>query len=235
MTQTMKKKELEMLLEKVRPFAEPDPRLEQYPTPAVIAADITYSAYAAGDIEGMKVLDLGCGESEGGEDEVEQLDDADHHVAGSSAGEFPIELADSGKHRFERLARGEAQDGVGRAGDVCGFDVQGEEAAEEGYLSAVEDGERELGGVVHEIDQSQGLAVLVAVSEAGIDEQHVAGLDGGALSVEDMHAGAGGDHRHFDGVVLVEIRDALIARRDFPDGYRQVLRRVALRIVLQGI
>ena len=40
MTQMMKKKELEMLLEKVRPFAEPDPRLEQYPTPAVIAADI---------------------------------------------------------------------------------------------------------------------------------------------------------------------------------------------------
>ncbi len=61
MTQMMKKKELEMLLEKVRPFAEPDPRLEQYPTPAVIAADIAYSAYAAGDIEGMKVLDLGCG------------------------------------------------------------------------------------------------------------------------------------------------------------------------------
>ncbi len=57
----MKKKDLEIALEKVRPFTNPDPGLEQYPTPATIAADIVFSAYAAGDIEGMKVLDLGCG------------------------------------------------------------------------------------------------------------------------------------------------------------------------------
>ena len=57
----MKKKDLEIALEKVRPFTDPDPGLEQYPTPATIAADIVFSAYAAGDIEGMKVLDLGCG------------------------------------------------------------------------------------------------------------------------------------------------------------------------------
>lgn len=57
----MKKKDLEIALERVRPFADPDPRLEQYPTPATIAADIVFSAYAAGDIEGMKVMDLGCG------------------------------------------------------------------------------------------------------------------------------------------------------------------------------
>lgn len=57
----MKKKDLEIALEKVKPFANPDPKLEQYPTPATITADIVYNAYAAGDIEGMKVLDLGCG------------------------------------------------------------------------------------------------------------------------------------------------------------------------------
>ncbi|MCQ2079350.1 MAG: METTL5 family protein [archaeon] len=57
----MKKKDLEIALEKVRPFANPDPTLEQYPTPATIAADIVFNAYASGDIEGMKVLDLGCG------------------------------------------------------------------------------------------------------------------------------------------------------------------------------
>lgn len=57
----MRKKDLEIALEKVRPFADPDPSLEQYPTPATITADIVFSAYAAGDIEGMKVMDLGCG------------------------------------------------------------------------------------------------------------------------------------------------------------------------------
>lgn len=57
----MRKKDLEIALEKVKPFADPDPSLEQYPTPATITADIVYSAYAAGDIAGMKVMDLGCG------------------------------------------------------------------------------------------------------------------------------------------------------------------------------
>ena len=61
MFQTMKKKDLEIVLERVKPFKNPDPHLEQYPTPAVIAADIVYDAYCSGDIEGMKVMDLGCG------------------------------------------------------------------------------------------------------------------------------------------------------------------------------
>lgn len=52
---------MEIALEKVRPFDDPDPTLEQYPTPATITADIVYNAYCAGDIQGMKVLDLGCG------------------------------------------------------------------------------------------------------------------------------------------------------------------------------
>ena len=57
----MKKKDLEIELEKVPRFEEPDPSLEQYLTPAAIAADVLFGAYANGDIKGLKVMDLGCG------------------------------------------------------------------------------------------------------------------------------------------------------------------------------
>ena len=57
----MRKRELEMELQKVRGFDSPDVALEQYMTPATIAADILFEAYRHGDIEGLKVLDLGCG------------------------------------------------------------------------------------------------------------------------------------------------------------------------------
>lgn len=50
-----------MALEKVPAFTDPDPSLEQYPTPATVAADMVFDAYYNGDIAGMKVLDLGCG------------------------------------------------------------------------------------------------------------------------------------------------------------------------------
>ncbi len=59
--QTMKRKDLEIALEKVESFRDPVARLEQYPTPATIVADIVYAAYLSGDIDGMKILDLGCG------------------------------------------------------------------------------------------------------------------------------------------------------------------------------
>jgi len=57
----MKKKDLEIELEKVPKFEDPDPSLEQYLTPASIAADVLFNAYANGDIKGLKVMDLGCG------------------------------------------------------------------------------------------------------------------------------------------------------------------------------
>ena len=57
----MKKKDLEIKLERVRPFKEPSAALEQYPTPATIASDILFSAYANGDVMDMTVNDLGCG------------------------------------------------------------------------------------------------------------------------------------------------------------------------------
>ncbi len=57
----LKKKELEIALQKVEPFATPNPSDEQYPTPASIAADLLFLAYSQGDIAGLKVADLGCG------------------------------------------------------------------------------------------------------------------------------------------------------------------------------
>ena len=57
----MKKKDLEIRLERVLPFEEPSAALEQYPTPATIASDILFSAYANGDVAERTVNDLGCG------------------------------------------------------------------------------------------------------------------------------------------------------------------------------
>jgi putative methylase len=56
----MKKRKLDMILERLEGFAAPDPRLEQYATPAPIASELLYSALLRGDLEGT-VCDLGCG------------------------------------------------------------------------------------------------------------------------------------------------------------------------------
>ena len=48
-------------LQKVERFRHPKLFLEQYATPADIAAPLLFSAYQLGDIEGKTVLDLGCG------------------------------------------------------------------------------------------------------------------------------------------------------------------------------
>ncbi|MDN5357494.1 MAG: putative methylase [Candidatus Methanomethylophilaceae archaeon] len=60
-TTAMKKKDLEIALEMLEPISGPDASLEQYPTPATVVADIVFEAYRNGDVAGMKVLDLGCG------------------------------------------------------------------------------------------------------------------------------------------------------------------------------
>lgn len=57
----MKRKELEMRLQRVAPFDEPSAALEQYPTPSTIASDILFSAYTNGDVCDKTVNDLGCG------------------------------------------------------------------------------------------------------------------------------------------------------------------------------
>lgn len=56
----MKKRKLEMLLEKVKGFEKPDVRREQYATPAVIASELLYFAFMSGDLQG-NIADLGCG------------------------------------------------------------------------------------------------------------------------------------------------------------------------------
>ena len=57
----MKKKELEIILQKVPSFINPSPNLEQYLTPANIAADIIFLAHQFEDIRNKNVIDLGCG------------------------------------------------------------------------------------------------------------------------------------------------------------------------------
>ncbi len=57
----MKKKELEILLQKVPLPNKPIPNLEQYMTPANIAADVIFTAHQFGDIQNKTILDLGCG------------------------------------------------------------------------------------------------------------------------------------------------------------------------------
>jgi len=57
----MKQRQLEILLQQVPVPPKPKPSLEQYMTPAPIAADILFTAYHWRDIEGKTVFDLGCG------------------------------------------------------------------------------------------------------------------------------------------------------------------------------
>ena len=57
----MKLRQLEMLLEGVPGFSSPKSNLEQYPTPAPLAARLLFHATQNGDITGKNVCDLGCG------------------------------------------------------------------------------------------------------------------------------------------------------------------------------
>ena len=56
-----KKRQLEMALQSIPPHKSPKIDLEQYSTPSVIAADVLWNAQSIGDVEGMKIVDLGCG------------------------------------------------------------------------------------------------------------------------------------------------------------------------------
>jgi len=52
---------LEMALQRLSGFPSPKPALEQYATPASVAARLLFHAAGEGAIEGERVLDLGCG------------------------------------------------------------------------------------------------------------------------------------------------------------------------------
>ncbi|HJJ36100.1 MAG TPA: METTL5 family protein [Methanocorpusculum sp.] len=57
----MKLKNLEMALQKIQGFSHPDAALEQYLTPPDLAARFLFDAYMHQDLDGLRVLDLGCG------------------------------------------------------------------------------------------------------------------------------------------------------------------------------
>jgi putative methylase len=57
----MKLKRLEMTLQRLGGYPHPRASLEQYQTPAPLAARLLYHALMKGDIEGRTVCDLGCG------------------------------------------------------------------------------------------------------------------------------------------------------------------------------
>jgi putative methylase len=57
----MRLRTLEIALEGLEGFGRPDPRTEQYSTPASLAARLLHHAHLLGDIEGRAVCDLGCG------------------------------------------------------------------------------------------------------------------------------------------------------------------------------
>jgi len=57
----MKLRQLEMTLQKLSGYAKPRPSLEQYMTPAPLAARLLYHALMKGDIRGKAVCDLGSG------------------------------------------------------------------------------------------------------------------------------------------------------------------------------
>lgn len=55
------KKELAVLISKLKPLEKPDSKLEQYQTDPEIAAEALWFAYMNRDIEGKVIADLGCG------------------------------------------------------------------------------------------------------------------------------------------------------------------------------
>ncbi|MDN7011699.1 methyltransferase [Methanoculleus sp. FWC-SCC3] len=57
----MNLRQLEMRLERLEGFERPTARLEQYQTPAPVAARLLHHAAMQGAIEGRAVCDLGCG------------------------------------------------------------------------------------------------------------------------------------------------------------------------------
>lgn len=57
----MRLHELERTLGTIPPHPAPKLELEQYATPAEIAAPLLFEAWTLGDVEGKRVVDLGCG------------------------------------------------------------------------------------------------------------------------------------------------------------------------------
>lgn len=57
----MRLNDIERILATIPPHPHPKAELEQYATPADVAAPLLFEARALGDVEGRSVVDLGCG------------------------------------------------------------------------------------------------------------------------------------------------------------------------------
>jgi putative methylase len=57
----MKQVQVERILQGLESIPAPRPEVEQYATPAGIAAEVLYLALGKGDVAGVRVLDAGCG------------------------------------------------------------------------------------------------------------------------------------------------------------------------------
>ena len=61
MKKITKKKHLEIAIQNIPTHPNPKVGLEQYSTPAIIAADLLWNAYCLDDVVDKKIMDLGCG------------------------------------------------------------------------------------------------------------------------------------------------------------------------------
>lgn len=57
----MRRRDLEMALQRIPAHPDPDPALEQVPTPPDVASRLLWTAHGRGDLEGRRVADLGSG------------------------------------------------------------------------------------------------------------------------------------------------------------------------------
>lgn len=57
----MTKKELSILLSRLKLFDKPEMKLEQHPTDSEIAGEVLWSAFMQGDVKDKIIADLGCG------------------------------------------------------------------------------------------------------------------------------------------------------------------------------
>jgi putative methylase len=89
----MKLRHLEMELERLRGFAAPDVKLEQYQTPATVAARLLFHAHLQGDISGTGIL--ACGAALLGASPVAgiDLDPSALAIAGENAGLLGVRVA----------------------------------------------------------------------------------------------------------------------------------------------
>ena len=102
-----------MKLQRVGGYHRPRAALEQYQTPAHLAARLLYHALMKGDIEGKNVCDLGCGTGmlaigaallgagsvKGVDSDPQAVKDANANAALFDA-EVSFIVADAGIHRF---------------------------------------------------------------------------------------------------------------------------------------